>query len=109
MAQIECRGISKNYGAVQVVPNFDLTVADHEFVVFLGPSGCGKSTILRMIAGLEDITGGQLSIGGRVVNDVEPGDRGVAMVFQNYALYPHMTIRGNWDCPGFVDTKVAFA
>ncbi len=95
MAQIECRGITKNYGAVQVVPDFDLTVADHEFVVFLGPSGCGKSTILRMIAGLEDITSGKLFIDGTVVNDVEPGDRGVAMVFQNYALYPHMTIRGN--------------
>lgn len=95
MAEIECRGLSKRYGVVEVVPHFDLTVADHEFVVFLGPSGCGKSTILRMIAGLEEITGGQLSIDGTVVNDVEPGDRGVSMVFQNYALYPHMTIREN--------------
>ena len=70
-------------------------IADHEFVVFLGPSGCGKSTILRMIAGLESISGGEVSIAGRVVNDLELRDRGIAMVFQNYALYPHMTIRDN--------------
>ncbi|MCW5706868.1 sn-glycerol-3-phosphate ABC transporter ATP-binding protein UgpC [Shinella sp.] len=95
MAQIECKGVMKSYGALTIVPNFNLSVRDHEFIVFLGPSGCGKSTILRMIAGLEDISGGELSIGGTVVNDLEPGDRGVAMVFQNYALYPHMSIRDN--------------
>ena len=95
MAEIICRHVNKKYGAQEVVPDFNLEVADHEFVVFLGPSGCGKSTILRMIAGLEDISGGEVSIGGTIVNDLEPRDRGVAMVFQNYALYPHMTIRDN--------------
>jgi multiple sugar transport system ATP-binding protein len=95
MAEILCRNVNKKYGAQEVVPDFNLTVADHEFVVFLGPSGCGKSTILRMIAGLEDISGGEVSIDGTVVNDLEPRDRGIAMVFQNYALYPHMTIRDN--------------
>ena len=73
----------------------DLDIADHEFVVLVGPSGCGKSTTLRMIAGLEDITGGEIMIGGDVVNDVPPKDRDIAMVFQNYALYPHMTVREN--------------
>ena len=95
MAEIICRNVNKKYGAQEVVPDFNMTVADHEFVVFLGPSGCGKSTILRMIAGLEGISGGEVSIGGKVVNDLEPRDRGIAMVFQNYALYPHMTIRDN--------------
>jgi multiple sugar transport system ATP-binding protein len=95
VAEIICRHVNKSYGAQEVVPDFSLEVADHEFVVFLGPSGCGKSTILRMIAGLEDISGGEVVIDGTVVNDLEPRDRGVAMVFQNYALYPHMTIRDN--------------
>jgi multiple sugar transport system ATP-binding protein len=95
MAEIICRNLNKSYGAQEVVPDFNMTVADHEFVVFLGPSGCGKSTILRMIAGLEGISGGELLIGGKVVNDLEPRDRGIAMVFQNYALYPHMSIRDN--------------
>ena len=95
MAEIVCQNIKKNYGAVEVVPDFNLEVKDHEFIVFLGPSGCGKSTMLRMMAGLEDITGGELLIGGKIVNDLEPRDRGIAMVFQNYALYPHMTIRDN--------------
>jgi multiple sugar transport system ATP-binding protein len=95
MAEIICRNVNKKYGSQEVVPDFNMTVADHEFVVFLGPSGCGKSTILRMIAGLESISGGEVSIGGKVVNDLEPRDRGIAMVFQNYALYPHMTIRDN--------------
>jgi multiple sugar transport system ATP-binding protein len=95
MAGIICRNIQKKYGEIEVVPDFNLEVADHEFIVFLGPSGCGKSTILRMMAGLEEISGGDLMIGGRRMNDVEPGDRGIAMVFQNYALYPHMTIRDN--------------
>jgi multiple sugar transport system ATP-binding protein len=95
MAEIICRNVNKKYGAQEVVTDFNMTVADHEFVVFLGPSGCGKSTILRMIAGLEGISGGEVKIGGKVVNDLEPRDRGIAMVFQNYALYPHMTIRDN--------------
>ncbi|MGY6705345.1 ABC transporter ATP-binding protein [Roseinatronobacter sp.] len=95
MAGISCRQISKKYGDLEVVKDFNLDVADREFVVFLGPSGCGKSTILRMLAGLEHITGGDLLIGGTRMNDTEPGDRGIAMVFQNYALYPHMTIKDN--------------
>ncbi|WFE76730.1 ABC transporter ATP-binding protein [Roseinatronobacter sp. S2] len=95
MAGISCRHIKKQYGDLEVVEDFSLEVADREFVVFLGPSGCGKSTILRMLAGLEHITGGELLIGGQRMNDAEPGDRGIAMVFQNYALYPHMTIKDN--------------
>jgi multiple sugar transport system ATP-binding protein len=95
MAGIVCKNLNKKYGDVEVVPNFNLEVQDHEFVVFLGPSGCGKSTILRMLAGLEEITDGELTIGGKVVNEAEPGDRGIAMVFQNYALYPHMSIKDN--------------
>ncbi|WP_454747374.1 ABC transporter ATP-binding protein [Ciceribacter selenitireducens] len=95
MATVECRGIRKVYGALEVMRDFDLNVDDHEFVVFLGPSGCGKSTMLRMIAGLEEISGGDLLIGGARMNDRDPGDRGIAMVFQNYALYPHMSVREN--------------
>ncbi len=95
MAGIVCRNMRKKYGEVLVVPDFNLEVVDQEFIVFLGPSGCGKSTMLRMMAGLETITDGELLIGDTVVNDLEPRDRGIAMVFQNYALYPHMTIRGN--------------
>ncbi|WP_159949337.1 sn-glycerol-3-phosphate ABC transporter ATP-binding protein UgpC [Rhizobium sp. 18065] len=95
MATVECRGIAKTYGALEVMRDFDLKVEDHEFVVFLGPSGCGKSTMLRMIAGLEEISGGDLLIGGQRMNDRDPGDRGIAMVFQNYALYPHMSVREN--------------
>jgi multiple sugar transport system ATP-binding protein len=95
MATVECRSIRKVYGALEVMRDFNLQVEDHGFVVFLGPSGCGKSTMLRMIAGLEDISGGDLLIGGKRVNDYDPGDRGIAMVFQNYALYPHMTVREN--------------
>lgn len=95
MATVECRSIRKVYGALEVMRDFNLKVDNQEFVVFLGPSGCGKSTMLRMIAGLEDISGGDLLIGGRRVNDLDPGDRGIAMVFQNYALYPHMTVREN--------------
>ncbi|WP_343315777.1 sn-glycerol-3-phosphate ABC transporter ATP-binding protein UgpC [Brucella sp. BE17] len=95
MATVECRSIRKVYGTQEVIQDFDLNIRDHEFVVFLGPSGCGKSTILRMIAGLEDITGGDLLIGGERVNERDPGDRGIAMVFQNYALYPHMDVREN--------------
>lgn len=95
MANIVCSHVDKAYGAVNVIKDFNLQIEDHEFVVFLGPSGCGKSTLLRMIAGLEEISGGEVSIAGRTVNDLEPRDRGVAMVFQNYALYPHMTIYDN--------------
>lgn len=95
MAEIICSGIRKKYASAEVVSDFNLVVDDHELVVFLGPSGCGKSTILRMIAGLEEISGGELRIGGKIVNEAEPRDRGIAMVFQNYALYPHMTIRDN--------------
>jgi multiple sugar transport system ATP-binding protein len=95
MAELSFRNISKSYGDTEVVAGFNLEVSNHEFIVFLGPSGCGKSTILRMIAGLEDITGGELSIDGRVVNKLSPRERNIAMVFQNYALYPHMSVRDN--------------
>ncbi|CUW98981.1 sn-glycerol-3-phosphate import ATP-binding protein UgpC 1 (fragment) [Agrobacterium genomosp. 2 str. CFBP 5494] len=95
MATVECRGIRKVYGSLEVMRDFDLKIDNHEFVVFLGPSGCGKSTMLRMIAGLEEISGGDLLIGGERMNDRDPGDRGIAMVFQNYALYPHMSVRDN--------------
>jgi multiple sugar transport system ATP-binding protein len=96
MASIDLRQVSKTYpGGVHAVRAADLSFRDGEFVVLVGPSGCGKSTLLRMIAGLEGVTGGTVSIGGRVVNDVAPKDRDVAMVFQNYALYPHMTVRRN--------------
>lgn len=95
MSNITCKKLTKKYGDLQVVHGFDLEVKDEEFIVFLGPSGCGKSTILRMMAGLEDVTTGTLEIGGRDVTTAEPGERGVAMVFQNYALYPHMTVRKN--------------
>jgi multiple sugar transport system ATP-binding protein len=95
MAQIRCVNLSKSYGSVEVIPDFNLDVAEHEFVVFLGPSGCGKSTMLRMIAGLEDISGGTLLIDGRIVNDLPPRERNIAMVFQNYALYPHMSVFDN--------------
>ncbi|TJU94595.1 MAG: sn-glycerol-3-phosphate ABC transporter ATP-binding protein UgpC [Mesorhizobium sp.] len=95
MSAIVCSHVDKSYGATSVIRDLNLAIEDHEFVVFLGPSGCGKSTLLRMLAGLEDISGGEVSIGGKVVNDLDPGDRGIAMVFQNYALYPHMTIFDN--------------
>ena len=95
MAQIELKGLVKRYGATQVVHGIDLTVEDGEFLVFVGPSGCGKSTTLRMIAGLEDIDGGDIRIGGRIVNRLEPKDRNIAMVFQNYAIYPHMSVAEN--------------
>jgi multiple sugar transport system ATP-binding protein len=95
MATLTLRNIKKAYGAVEVIKGVDLDINDREFVVFVGPSGCGKSTLLRMIAGLEPITSGDLSIDGRRVNDVGPADRGLAMVFQSYALYPHMTVGQN--------------
>jgi multiple sugar transport system ATP-binding protein len=95
MAEVKLHKIVKKYDEVEAVRGIDLEIADHEFVVLVGPSGCGKSTTLRMIAGLEDITGGEILIGGDVVNDVPPKDRDIAMVFQNYALYPHMTVEQN--------------
>jgi multiple sugar transport system ATP-binding protein len=96
MAEVSCRRIVKEYdGGVQAVKGIDLDIADEEFVVLVGPSGCGKSTTLRMIAGLEEITGGEILIAGEVVNDVPPRDRDIAMVFQNYALYPHMSVFDN--------------
>jgi multiple sugar transport system ATP-binding protein/alpha-glucoside transport system ATP-binding protein len=95
MAEVTLRGIRKSYGTMEVVHGVDLDIASGEFVVFVGPSGCGKSTLLRMIAGLEPISGGEIFIGGRVVNDVPSPERGIAMVFQSYALYPHMSVYDN--------------
>ncbi len=95
MAHVQLRDVAKSYGNVAVLRDVNLDIADGEFVVFVGPSGCGKSTLLRMIAGLEDITAGDLFIGGRRVNDIPPAERGIAMVFQSYALYPHMTLYDN--------------
>ena len=95
MAQVEFKGVKKSYGNVDVIHGVDLIIGDGEFVVIVGPSGCGKSTLLRMVAGLEPITGGEIWIDGKVVNKLEPKDRDIAMVFQNYALYPHMTVRQN--------------
>ncbi len=95
MATIALDGVVKRYGNTTAVHGIDLNVADGEFVVLVGPSGCGKSTTLRMIAGLEDISGGTISIDGRVVNEAEPKDRNIAMVFQNYAIYPHMSVAQN--------------
>ena len=96
MASLSLEGIQKVYSnGFQAVKDFNLEIADKEFIIFVGPSGCGKSTTLRMIAGLEDISGGTLKIDGKVMNNVEPKDRDIAMVFQNYALYPHMTVYDN--------------
>src|SRR5689334_21000788 len=95
MAEIRLTGVKKSYGKLQVIHGVDVTIADGEFIVIVGPSGCGKSTLLRMIAGLETITDGEIAIAGKRVNEVEPKDRNIAMVFQNYALYPHMTVYEN--------------
>jgi multiple sugar transport system ATP-binding protein len=95
MASVSFRQIEKAYGRVKVIHGIDFSIADGEFVVLVGPSGCGKSTLLRMLAGLEDISGGEILIDGRVVNDLESKDRDIAMVFQSYALYPHMTVGEN--------------
>ena len=95
MADVQLAGASKSFGTTEVLRDIDLQIGDGEFVVFVGPSGCGKSTLLRVIAGLEDLSAGTVSIGGRVVNDVAPAQRGIAMVFQSYALYPHMSVREN--------------
>src|SRR6476659_1343220 len=95
MAALTLRRVVKRFGQVEIIHGVNLDIVDGEFVVFVGPSGCGKSTLLRMIAGLEELTDGELRIGDQVVNDVEPAARGVAMVFQTYALYPHMTVQEN--------------
>jgi multiple sugar transport system ATP-binding protein len=95
MAAVEIRGVEKVFGGTQVIRGVDVDIPDGQFTVLVGPSGCGKSTLLRMIAGLEEITRGEIRIGGRVVNNVLPKERDIAMVFQNYALYPHMTVRDN--------------
>src|ERR1043165_875914 len=99
MASISIRNVIKRYGvgpkANQVIHGVNAEIADGEFIVIVGPSGCGKSTLLRMVAGLEEISGGEIAIAGRVVNDIEPAERDIAMVFQNYALYPHMSVFEN--------------
>ena len=95
MAEVIMENVKKSFGKVEVVHGVDCKMEDGEFVVIVGPSGCGKSTVLRMIAGLEKITEGEISIGDRVVNDLEPAERDIAMVFQNYALYPHMSVYKN--------------
>src|SRR5256885_16263358 len=95
MARVEFRSVKKAYDRQTVIHGVDLEVADGEFVVIVGPSGCGKSTLLRMVAGLEEITSGEILIGDRVVNRLEPKERDIAMVFQNYALYPHMSVYDN--------------
>lgn len=95
MSSVQIRNVSKNYAQTSIIRNISVDIPDGEFVILVGPSGCGKSTLLRMIAGLEEITKGEIAIGGDVINDVAPKSRDIAMVFQNYALYPHMTIREN--------------
>ena len=95
MADVSLSGIVKDFGEIRILHGIDLDIRDGEFMVFVGPSGCGKSTLLRVIAGLEDISAGELTIGGRLVNDVPPAERGIAMVFQSYALYPHMNLYDN--------------
>ena len=96
MANVTLRNVRKTYaGGFEAIKGIEFDVGDGQFCVLVGPSGCGKSTLLRMVAGLETITGGEIDIGGRVVNQVEPADRDIAMVFQNYALYPHMSVYDN--------------
>src|SRR6185369_14510059 len=95
MASVDITGVHKRFGQTEVVHGVDIGIADGEFCVLVGPSGCGKSTLLRMIAGLEEISQGEIRIGDRVVNKVPPKERDIAMVFQNYALYPHMTVATN--------------
>ena len=101
MADVELRSVSKKFGNTEVLHSVDLRVEDQEFVVFVGPSGCGKSTLLRLIAGLEDVTEGQISIDGNRVEELRPSKRGCAMVFQSYALYPHMKAQDEFrkKCP----------
>src|ERR1700761_9750156 len=95
MAEVVLRNVVKRFDGVDAVRSISLDIPDNEFVVLVGPSGCGKSTTLRMIAGLEEVTAGDIYIGGEIVNDLPPKDRDIAMVFPNYALYPHMTVREN--------------
>ena len=95
MSKVELKDLRKSFGAVEVIKGVDLTIEPGEFCVFVGPSGCGKSTLLRMISGLEEQTSGEIHIGGRDVSTAEPSERGIAMVFQNYALYPHLSVRDN--------------
>ena len=95
MADVSIRNVVKRFGKAEVIHGISCDIRDGEFIVILGPSGCGKSTLLRLVAGLEEISGGEIAIAGRVVNDLEPADRDIAMVFQNYALYPHMTVYRN--------------
>ena len=95
MGQITLQDVKKSFGTITIIKGADLDIADGSFVVFVGPSGCGKTTLLRLIAGLEDVTGGQILIDGKNVVDVPPAKRGLSMVFQSYALYPHMSVRGN--------------
>ena len=95
MSSVVLKNISKSYGKVSVIKDLNLEIRDKEFMVFVGPSGCGKSTLLRIIAGLEDIQGGEVYIDEKVVNNLHPKDRDIAMVFQNYALYPHMSVYEN--------------
>ncbi|MDP3547295.1 MAG: ATP-binding cassette domain-containing protein, partial [Phreatobacter sp.] len=95
MASVDIRDVRKSFGSTAIIHGVSVPIEDGEFVVLVGPSGCGKSTLLRMIAGLENITGGEIAIGDRVVNNVPPKERDIAMVFQNYALYPHMTVADN--------------
>ena len=95
MAKLELRNVRKSFGSLEIIKGVSIDIADGEFVVIVGPSGCGKSTLLRMVAGLEAISSGEIVIGERVVNALEPKDRDIAMVFQNYALCPHMTVRDN--------------
>ena len=95
MASVGIANVRKAFGPTEILHGVSVDIRDGEFVILVGPSGCGKSTLLRMIAGLENITGGEISIGGRVVNDVPPKARDIAMVFQNYALYPHMSVASN--------------
>ena len=95
MVAVHLKNVRKAFGPVEVLKGIDLTIEDGEFAVFVGPSGCGKSTLLRMICGLDEVSAGTVSIGGEIVNDVPPAKRGIAMVFQSYALYPHMTVAQN--------------
>src|SRR5918997_3645515 len=99
MASVEFRNVTKSWGAFVGVRDLDLSVADKEFLVLLGPSGCGKTTTMRMIAGLEEPTSGEIWIGEELVNEIAPRERDIAMVFQNYGLYPHMTVRENIGYP----------
>ncbi len=95
MADVSIRNVTKSFGKVEVIHDISCDIRDGEFIVILGPSGCGKSTLLRLVAGLEEISSGEIAIAGRVVNELEPAARDIAMVFQNYALYPHMTVFEN--------------